>query len=198
MAVGCIRYPAIDLGADPGGTYASSAISWVSDEPASTAVAVSASLDGESFTSVSNGAPIPGLVVSDPLAGVVLTIKVELQTTDPLATPTLRSLEVLVVAQEAALRGPDDWYNEGQVFWLTGENAGRAMEIKDWDAATRTLTLNLKMPRAIAAEDRFDVYPGCLKRFTEDCVGKYANGVNFIGEPTVPGTDQLLRFPDAQ
>lgn len=198
MAVGCVRYAALDLGADPGGTYASSAISWVADEPGSTSVVVSASLDGESFTAVSNGGPIPGLSASDSLTGVVLTIQAQLQTLDPMLTPTLRSLEVLVLAQQPALRGADDWYNEGQVFWLSGENAGRAMEIKDWDATSRTLTLNLKMARAVAAEDRFDVYPGCTKRFAEDCRDKFANAVNFIGEPHVPGTDQLLRFPDAQ
>lgn len=197
MPFGCVRYSALDLGASLV-TYASSAVNWVSDEPAQTAIVVSTSLDGESFTQVANGGPIAGLSNGDPLAGVIVTVQAQLQTLNSLLTPTLRSLEVVVVAQEAALRGPDDWYNEGQVFWLTGANAGRAMEIKDWDAASRTLTLNLKMPRAIAVEDTFEVFPGCTKRLVEDCIGKFANGVNFIGEPFVPGQDQLLRFPDAQ
>jgi hypothetical protein len=37
---------------------------------------------------------------------------------------------------------------------------------------------------------------GCDKRF-ETCVTRFANAENFRGEPHLPGTDLLTRFPGA-
>ena len=39
-----------------------------------------------------------------------------------------------------------------------------------------------------------EVREGCDKRF-ETCVNRFANALNFRGEPHLPGTDLLTRYP---
>lgn len=91
----------------------------------------------------------------------------------------------------------DGWFDEGLVRWLTGLNAGTAMEVKTWVQLTKTFTLFLPMPFAIEVGDTFEVTPGCDKRLSV-CKAKFSNVVNFQGFPHVPGNDQFLRFPDAR
>lgn len=198
--MGGLRFPALDLGALYGTekTYDSSAITWTEVTPSDSSVTVEVALDGESFTSISNGGAIPGLSSSDPLAGVVVTIKVTLTaSTGGADTPTFSGLNVAITTEQAALRGADDWYNEGNLRFLTGANAGIAIEVKSWDASMRTLVLKVPPPFDMAAGDTFEIFPGCDK-FVTTCSGKFNNINNFRGEPHVPGTDLLLRFPDAQ
>lgn len=192
----CIRYKALDLSG--AGTYNDSAVSWTAVNTANTAVVVSASLDGESFTQVaSSGDPIPGLSAGQDLSGVFVTVRVEFQTTEPTESPELQELQVMVEGEGPALRGGADYYSLGQLTWLTGNNAGRTIEVRNWDLGTRTLSLFLKMPEAIQVGDLFELLPGCRKRL-EDCRDKFANVVNMRAEPYVPGNDQLFKIPDAQ
>lgn len=91
------------------------------------------------------------------------------------------------------------YFQGGKVTWTGGSpggyNSGLAMEIKSWDLATKTFTLMLPMTRSITVGDTYTAIPGCLKRFTTDCVTKFANGVNFRGEPHVPGLDAIVKRP---
>jgi hypothetical protein len=180
-------------------------VTWNENLPTGTSITVESATDGESFSTIaSSGDPIPGLVVSQSLSGVYLTIKVTLATTVPANTPTFSSLAIEVVGQAASLLGggngttlaPDGYFDFGQVKWTSGLNNGLAMEIKSWTNATRVIKLKFPMPFDIAVEDTFEIVPGCQKRFTEDCVGKFGNGVNHQGFPDVPGQDTLLRVPD--
>lgn len=81
------------------------------------------------------------------------------------------------------------YFSGGEVQWLTGANAGRRMEIKEF--ANKQFTLVLLMPNAIATGDTFNAIAGCDKTFAT-CTSKFANAVNFRGEPYVPGMDKLL------
>lgn len=83
-----------------------------------------------------------------------------------------------------------DYFASGTVTFTGGENAGLSMEVKEF-AADGTFTLVLPMPYAVAAGDGFTAIAGCDKRF-ETCANRFANAVNFRGEPHVPGTDALL------
>ena len=104
-------------------------------------------------------------------------------------------------------RAVDDWFNGGAVLWSSGANRGISMEIKDWIAASNTLTLFLPMPNPVADGDYLRVYPGCDKRLTT-CRGKFfmrdsinfdsGNQFNFRGEPFLPGRDHVSRYPDAK
>ena len=83
-----------------------------------------------------------------------------------------------------------DYFGGGVVTWVTGLNAGAKMEVNTFTGGA--FVLSVSMPANIAVGDTFTVTPGCRKRFTEDCVGRYANGVHFRGFPVVPGNDIVL------
>lgn len=83
----------------------------------------------------------------------------------------------------------DDYYTGGKVTWTSGLNNGLSMEVALYSRGVFTLVL--PMPYAINAGDNFSAVAGCRKQFVRDCVGKFSNGINFRGEPYVPGNDQL-------
>ncbi len=88
-----------------------------------------------------------------------------------------------------ALTQAAGYFSGGEVMWLTGANAGRRMEIKEF--SNKQVTLVLPMPNNIATGDTFNAIAGCGKTFNT-CFTKFTNAVNFRGEPHVPGTDKML------
>ena len=82
------------------------------------------------------------------------------------------------------------YFSGGEVQWLTGANAGRRMEIKEF--SNTQFTLVLPMPNSVAASDTFKAVAGCDKTFTT-CYSKFSNAVNFRGEPNIPGMDKVLQ-----
>jgi uncharacterized phage protein (TIGR02218 family) len=89
---------------------------------------------------------------------------------------------------DAARTEATDWFTGAKVLWLTGQNAGLSMEVSRSTSAG-VFTLHHFMPYPIAPGDTYSVPAGCAKRFTEDCVGKFANGINFGGDEDLPGSD---------
>lgn len=81
------------------------------------------------------------------------------------------------------------YFSSGEVQWLTGANAGRRMEIKEF--SNTQFTLVLPMPNNVAVGDTFNAIAGCDKTFNT-CFAKFSNAVNFRGEPYVPGMDKML------
>ena len=53
------------------------------------------------------------------------------------------------------------------------------------------------MPSAVAVGDTYSLRPGCDKTFAT-CKDRYNNVKNFRGEPNVPGSDQIMSYPDAK
>jgi len=195
-ALGGFRYKSFALDDLNGTTYGSSTISWTEVTPGASAITLSAALDGENFTTVSNGGAIPGLSASDPLAGLRLTIKVAV-TSSGSDTPSFSDLEVILLAQQDALTAsPADYFQEGHLLWTSGANNGQSMEVKSYDDGTKAVKLFLTMRDTIAVGDKFTILPGCDKKIGT-CNTKFANSVNFQGEPNVPGEDFLLKVPDA-
>lgn len=104
-------------------------------------------------------------------------------------------------------RAIDDWFNGGAVVFESGDNDGAAMEVKDWVQSSSTLTLFMPMAFNVQVGDRLRVYPGCDKRYST-CKAKWllsgsvnfagGNGINFRGEPYLPGRDFLGRYPDSK
>jgi hypothetical protein len=104
-------------------------------------------------------------------------------------------------------RAVNDWFNGGAVVFESGDNDGAAMEVKDWVQSSSTLTLFMPMAFNVQVGDRLRVYPGCDKRYST-CKAKWlmsgsinfpsGNGINFRGEPYLPGRDWLGRYPDSK
>lgn len=100
---------------------------------------------------------------------------------------------------KATIDGPGvaaDWFTGGLLTWITGPNAGRAVEVKAWDQVTGRIELYIPTGYAIEAGHRFSLAPGCDKR-AATCRTRFANILNFRGEPFVPGVDSVLSYPDA-
>ena len=102
------------------------------------------------------------------------------------AVNTVTSRQVFI---SNAMTQAAGYFSSGEVAWLTGANAGRRMEIKEF--GNKQFTLVLPMPNNIAVSDTFNAIAGCDKTFNT-CFAKFSNAVNFRGEPYVPGMDKML------
>jgi hypothetical protein len=94
-------------------------------------------------------------------------------------------------------RAVDGWFAGGVLTWGSGANAGRAIEVKSWTQATGKIELLLPPGHSISPGDTFRIHPGCDKRL-DSCIDRFANTLNFRGEPSVPGADLLTSYPDAR
>lgn len=94
-------------------------------------------------------------------------------------------------------RAADGWFDGGVLTWETGDNTGRAIEVKSWLQAPAEITLFLPPGYPVQPGDAFRVHPGCDKRL-DTCVTRFANMLNFRGEPYVPGQDEMMKYPDAK
>jgi uncharacterized phage protein (TIGR02218 family) len=82
----------------------------------------------------------------------------------------------------------------GRLRWLDGANSGVEQAIAVSQGAT--LTLHALPPFGVTTGDRAEVVEGCDKSLAT-CAGRFANAVNFRGEPFLPGIDLLTRYPGA-
>ncbi|MET0360725.1 MAG: DUF2163 domain-containing protein [Sphingobium sp.] len=82
----------------------------------------------------------------------------------------------------------------GALRWLEGANAGLVQAVIDNDADG--VTLSDPPAFAVMAGTAALLIEGCDRRL-ETCAGRFANAVNFRGEPFLPGTDLLTRYPGA-
>jgi uncharacterized phage protein (TIGR02218 family) len=90
----------------------------------------------------------------------------------------------------AASLNPGD-YAQGRLRWLDGANAGTEGLILANDAGT--ISLADPPPLSPVAGDRVEIRHGCDRRFST-CVSRFANALNFRGEPHLPGNDLLTRY----
>lgn len=104
------------------------------------------------------------------------------------------------VTSSAALDGFTDslrleaagWYDYALLRWVTGQNAGRAAEVKNFsNGEFRFVEF---MPYVIEVGDIYKTHAGCDKR-SSTCRTKFSNFANFRGEPAVPGQDALFDYP---
>ena len=100
-------------------------------------------------------------------------------------TGTVTSATGNRVVSDSGRTQANDYFTGGKVTFTSGPNTGLSMEVTAYTVGV--LTLALAMPYTVSAGNTYSVIAGCTKRFSEDCVGKFANGVNFRGFPHVPG-----------
>ncbi|MBH0114731.1 DUF2163 domain-containing protein [Novosphingobium sp. YJ-S2-02] len=84
----------------------------------------------------------------------------------------------------------------GYLRWLDGPQAGLQMGIMTGDGAGG-LVLDHPLDPAIAPGTRALVREGC-DHTLETCATRFGNAANFRGEPFLPGSDLLQRYPLAQ
>jgi uncharacterized phage protein (TIGR02218 family) len=81
---------------------------------------------------------------------------------------------------------------EGSVRWIDGPHAGTTMEVVRADESG--LVLDVPLDPALAPGCRALLREGC-DHTLQTCSERFANAVNFQGEPFVPGNDLLARHP---
>lgn len=90
-----------------------------------------------------------------------------------------------------------DFFNRGTVTFLTGALTGtRPVEVFDFGGGTGSSTVTLwnGLAEAPAIGATLTLTQGCGKT-REDCLA-YGNVLNFRGFSDVPGTDQVLKYPN--
>jgi uncharacterized phage protein (TIGR02218 family) len=95
----------------------------------------------------------------------------------------------LVFTASAATQAAD-YFGAGELTWTSGQNDGLSAQINQFSAGV--FTLAAPMIGTVAIGDTFTAIAGCRKRRTQDCVAKFANGLNFQGEPDRPTTDRVV------
>lgn len=93
----------------------------------------------------------------------------------------------------ASLDQEDGWFDYGEVWWTSGANDGRKVEVRAF--AGGRIELWEPMGLDIAVGDTITIHAGCDKS-CDTCKSKFDNILNFRGEPDVPGTDAMLAYPD--
>lgn len=94
---------------------------------------------------------------------------------------------------------PNDWFNGGGCLFEVGNNAGRALEVRDFTegAGSQIIELISDMPFDVVVGDKLRIFPGCDKT-NAICISKFNSGKTFVGEPYVAGPDTLGQYPDAR
>ena len=85
-------------------------------------------------------------------------------------------------------------FQYGSLRWLDGDACGLTSGIFAQSGAEMTLTDPVRA--TISAGARIEIFEGCDKTITT-CQNRFANAVNFRGEPYLPGNDALTRYPGA-
>jgi uncharacterized phage protein (TIGR02218 family) len=109
-------------------------------------------------------------------------------------TGTVTSVASKQVFTDTSRTEADDYFGEGVLTWTGGLNTGLSQKVRTYAADVFTLSLPMIFP--IEVGDTYSVHAGCRKRLDEDCVAKFANGLNFGGEPHRPTVDELTSTPE--
>jgi len=81
-----------------------------------------------------------------------------------------------------------DHFAEGILTFTSGPNIGLSAKVKSFTGDA--FVLALPMIQAVEVGDTYTAVAGCRKRLS-DCSTKFANVINFQGEPHLPGIDQI-------
>jgi uncharacterized phage protein (TIGR02218 family) len=109
-----------------------------------------------------------------------------------------RSIRAMVVSASDNVLELDQAIDErflfGRLRYLSGESCGLASVVLGVNGTQ--VSLRDRPREAVVAGDAVGIREGCDKRF-ETCVSRFRNAINFRGEPHLPGTDLLTRYPGA-
>lgn len=104
-------------------------------------------------------------------------------------TGTIDTVENELSFTDSARDEASGYFAYGTVRFTSGANTGLAMEIRDF--SNGRFTLFLPLPYAVQPGDAYEAVAGCDKRI-DTCATRFANAVNFRGEPHLPGNDKIF------
>lgn len=94
---------------------------------------------------------------------------------------------------------PNDWYDNGKITGVSGNNADIAREIRNADGVGGSYVkvyLKRAFPLTVTVGDTFSLVAGCDNSL-ERC-RYWENVVNFRGEPFIPGVENASRLPPVE
>lgn len=112
-----------------------------------------------------------------------------------LAGRTARATVISATGNVLQLDQPvDERFLFGRFRYLSGANCGLASVILS--VSGDAISLRDRPPNGVEQATVVQLREGCDKRFAT-CVSRFDNGRNFRGEPHLPGSDLLTRYPGA-
>ncbi len=95
--------------------------------------------------------------------------------------------------EDTSLTQDDGYFSLGVVRWLTGNNTGRRVKIRQHQLSGTLVTLLERVPFTIQIGDTYSITPGCGKS-AAICETKYSNIVNFRGFNFLPGMAEMFDY----
>ena len=83
-------------------------------------------------------------------------------------------------------------FSGGTLRWLDGPYAGMIASISGVQGAA--LLLSIPLDRVPTPGTRVELREGC-DHTLDTCAVRFANAINFQGEPFLPGNDLITRYP---
>ena len=109
------------------------------------------------------------------------------------AVQSVVSRSIFRSASAGVVGKPAVFFAYGTLTWTSGPNSGKSVEVRSHNTSNpMEFTLSEPMPFPIGIGDQFTIVAGCDRRL-ETCRDKFANVLNFRGEPYIPGADAVLR-----
>ena len=109
-----------------------------------------------------------------------------------------RAVRATVVSADGNLltldRAAEERFLFGRLRFLSGANCGIASVVLAVNGDE--VSLRDRPVERVEGGTVVEIREGCDKRF-ETCVERFENAANFRGEPHLPGTDLLTRYPGA-
>lgn len=90
----------------------------------------------------------------------------------------------------------DDYFGFGEIVFTSGANSGLGYRLVRAYLANGTITISEPFYYPVDVGDSFKIKAGCRKRFKEDCIDKFDNGVRFGAFPHVPQRSTVYKFGD--
>lgn len=99
---------------------------------------------------------------------------------------------------DSSLTQTNGYFDFGNIYWVTGDNAGITSEVKSYASSGDVITLWDVMPNEIQIGDTYIMTPGCDGRKATH-TGKFGlTMASFGGFPDLPGLDAMIETPNAK
>lgn len=98
-----------------------------------------------------------------------------------------------IILEDTARTEADDFFTFGKLTFRTGDNAGIAMEVKDYTLTGTIIELWQPLPFSFTVGDTYEMVVGCDKMLAT-CRDKFDNLINFGGQAHLPGEDELAKI----